>query len=565
MKGFLTAISALFIAAPLFADTLLLDGKHLNFYVEAEDGSFYIQDPAPDTAGLKYLLFKDSPATSYPTFFVAEKPYRANDGDLEVIQYLSEDGENTISGIYEVDDIRITLSYVLTNESDVSGSGSGDKNVILVMVSYENLGDITQSCGLRVLYDTYYNERWGDPFIYDSSTELYEYERRLPEASMPSFFYSGLYDIDDGFYDGLFIYPYLNEIHPDAAIVGNWKKLDETEDEYEVTPQDKFKYNSYSNKDAAVAFFFESIDVNPGETVTFGNILTRKDMEFDQYIGTHPIADVIDAVTSTAATTTTTVAATTTTIAEAAVSTTTTLPLVTTTTVPVQLTSQNYAVTNYVFSTNEVSLSAVNELLLLEAQMEVLERLTALVETLEETQENFNTMMTQTIATTSTTIPSSASETNDATVYLTADEIRDLLAESSVDQNSVINQTCEPETVYVEIDNSEDLEALKSEYESLIVALESEYQSKLNEQQEKYDDDLKQIERDLTMSMSAYSRNLAMHDIDEILSELDARISVIEQLERLKLDFESMPESEILELYENLEELESEVYQMSLD
>jgi hypothetical protein len=116
LRQFCIAVAAFLLLAPaaLFAEDFLLDGKDINLYIGEDDATFYVADPSPDNAGLKYLLFKDVPATSYVTFIIEGNPYRVEDTDITAVSYLKESSENVVEAVYQKGDITATMKFMLT-------------------------------------------------------------------------------------------------------------------------------------------------------------------------------------------------------------------------------------------------------------------------------------------------------------------------------------------------------------------------------------------------------------------------------------------------------------------
>ena len=260
---------------PAFCEELALTGKDIHFFLDSEAGSFYAEDPAPKDEKYKYFLFCDNPPTSYITLILNDKPYRLNDSKVKRVKLMTET-QRAISGVFSIEDVVFTVSFILTN------SAPGEKNnAVICLVSIDNKTETKITAGARFLFDTYFDERWGTPYIYLSSTEQIQYERLLLNQSLPEFVFCGEYDSDyKKFSEGLFIYPSLNQLKPDSIIIGNWQKLEENELDYKIQPNEQFKYNSYANKDAAVAVLYTGIYINANQTINIGSVISRSKITY---------------------------------------------------------------------------------------------------------------------------------------------------------------------------------------------------------------------------------------------------------------------------------------------
>jgi hypothetical protein len=497
----------------LFANDLALSGKKIGFFLHSGSGHFYVENPTPSETELKNLLFKDNPPTSYITLIYEGKPYRLNDGQLKIQKPFTQKGSK-ISGVYSLKSVEYTITFLLTNSE-----AKEENDSIICLVSVKNTGDTQVNVGARLLFDTFYNERWGKPELFLASGEKINYERLLHEASIPQYIFSGIYDPEK--LEGLFIYSYLNLLHPTRIIIGNWKKLDENEMDYPVAPQGKFKYNEFANKDAAVAVFFEKIYVKPGETVNFGCILTRKVFTYD--IFNSDVTSIQSVVVQASNTNTAPV-----------------IPLTNTNTVKTAAAATNPSPTNMIVQKPATNIQPVKanadmvasaevdakvpvltgssaDIELIKAQLALMEKLTALVEKMEKQTKPFETVKVQ-----------------------------------------VISNTGQPGV------DPKKIEETKQTYEAALQKQKTAYEKMLADQQKNIEELIKTYEKRLSDQSSLKSKNYSLSELDKALNELDNQILLIEELSKLNLDFKTMPKEQLNALKKQVETMESKLLKLKV-
>ncbi len=497
-----------FLATAAYGEDLRLSGKGIEFYLNLGMGAFYAENPAPNTPALRTLLFADNPPTSYITLVVDGKPYKLNDHALTQIEPFHETTD-TITALYGIGSVTVRVTFQVTN------SALSQNDTVLCYLTYKNTTNTTVNVGARFLFDTFYDERWGKPYIYLSTGEQVKTERLIYPESFPNFIYSGNYDSDDKFKEGLFIYPYVNDLKPAYIIIGNWKKLDENELDYQIDPRSDFRYNSYANKDAAIAIFFDSIALKASEELSFGTVLSRSQFQFAQYVAGRYVADIIQAVTEVnPVVTNTNVAVTppaTNTNAVAVVTNRPVEPVVTNQSVAVHSPATNVVT---VFVTNAMTPRAVsnlNELEIMRLQLETLNKLTTLIEKLDNR-----------------------------------------LTEAVVTQAA-------PRLLTNVVTNTAAIDALKQQYETALTQQRTQYETRLSNQTCEYQTQMDTLQTELERSSASSMRNVSIEQLDATINDLDQKIKLIEQLERMNLDFSTMPESELRRLHEQIEAIENRV------
>lgn len=505
MKRFLI-LFFLLGASAAYADDLRLSGKAIEFYLNPEMGAFYAEDPNPATPAYRTLLFSDNPPTSYLTLVVDGKPYRLNDHSLTTVEGFHEENDR-ITGVFSIGNVFLRVVFQITN------SANAQNDTVLCYVAAKNRRDTAASVGARFLFDTFYDERWGKPSVYTSSGDPIKTERLLYPENFPNFVFCGDYDSDKGFTNGLFIYPYLNDLKPAFIIVGNWKKLDENEWDYPIDPRSDFRYNSYANKDAATAIYFDKIEVNPGEEINFGTVISRSDFRFSQYVAGRYVANLVNAVVeNTPPIVTNAVVQSATNVASTVQVTQTvvvTPPVPTNAQVAVRLPATNVVT---VFVTNDMTpstVSNVGEIELMRLQLEMLDRLTTIIEKMDNRLTTVQTV-------------------------------------TNLSQRMVTNV----------VTNSAAVDEMKRQYDEQLDAQREQYEEKLDNQAREFQYQLDTTQRELQRNSSDEVRSASIQQLDTMISELDQKIKLIEQLERMNLDFETMPESELRRLNDQIDAIE---------
>ncbi len=488
----------------------VISSKSLALHLDEDSGRFYLENPDPGKDGLRFYTFRDNPPTSYITLIMNGNPYRLISGAFTDISYFKQAGQ-IISGKYMLDKVIFTIRFILTNSSPEAAFDS-----ILMLVDAENRSPQAITVGSRFLLDTTYDEAKGTPQIYLSSTELMSQERLILNNVLPEFIYTGPFDQgSSGFGNGLYIFPEVNSLQPESIIIGNWKKLDDIELDYKVRPADQFRSATYGSKDAAIALFFDKIPVKSGEKVTFGILISRspKPSNAIQEISavsqldlTQPVVKVQNVISNTNQNK----------IIKAEVSTTNLSPTNQKSTALVQKNEGKMIITNFVtlpdFSTNQASHSEAQ--LLLQSQLQLIEKMNAILE-----------------------------------------KISTLSNQKSVETRVVTNYIKPPENMVPETEVVE----LQQDYEKQLKEQQEKYQKLLDQQKSDMETSIKQYEDQIKHSTSQKNKTEAVNRLDQVIREMDQKIKVIEELEKLRLDFKTMPQEKLDELNLMLEEIEKKI------
>jgi hypothetical protein len=224
---------------------------------------YYLSDPAQR----KYeALFMDQdPRTSVLTLSLDNKTYR-----------LGESGEFSIREggtarqpalIFESATLAVTQEF-----SFIRTGGSQAANGIKISYHIENKGRRRVQAGLRLLMDTKLGESGMTPFVTDN--------RMIQEEIV--------FDTKTGF-DGYWISgttegPALMgslsaavDRVPDSVHIANWKRLNDVPWALEFAQGRKFNNPPYSIRDSAVAYYYEPVRINAGESTSFYLLLATRD------------------------------------------------------------------------------------------------------------------------------------------------------------------------------------------------------------------------------------------------------------------------------------------------
>ncbi len=502
-------LSCIFVMLPVFLHGLTLNSKNIIFHADETSGSFYVQDPDPANKRLQNLLFNDNPPTSYITLILNDKPYRLNSPDFTKIEYIRQVGDVIWTRVYK-DNVEFELQMFITNSSPQKM-----KDAIMLLITAVNQEKKAVTVGSRYLLDTTYDEQKGDPVLYLSSTEKVTRERLILKTMIPEFIFSGEYSGEaSDFGQGLYIFPQVNSLSPESIILGNWKKLADSELDYKIKPSDQFRASQYGSQDAAVGIFFNNISVKPGEKVTFGIMLSKnqkaaqqmEDIQAVDSVRPDPVVKINPQASDTTMQNNNTSQAT-----KTIVITNTIIQKADGELAPVKV------ITNTIFVPLNNTNAAVRDIQyqeMLQSQIQLMEKM--------------NNIMIQ--------------------------------------LNTISNQKSQaPRIVTNIIKPSEDMVArtelveLRDSYEKQMKELDDKYKALMEQQKKELESAISGYEDQLKTSNKKKNKVEAVNQLDQTIRELDQKIRVIEELEKLRLDFKTMPQEKLDELYNMLESLEKKL------
>jgi len=282
----------LFIPAFIIAEEnfIYLGGKKISFFMDKKTAAFYLENPYPREKEFKTLLFKDNPPTSFLMFQIKNNLYKFSDNVMEVENFNFND--SYINLVLKKEGIVFNVYFIITNVIRKNMDNS-----IIIYSEIVNKNTNSTRAGIRFLLDTVYGENKKNPVIYTSTKEKIEYDKIVTKELVPDFFFTGYADpLESYFYDGLYIYPSINDFKPEKVIIGNWKKLYQMKSIFIPEPKARFKYNPYSNPDTAICIFYEFI-LKPDEKIGFGCALSIEQIPKDKLkISSFLVEEVSNAV-----------------------------------------------------------------------------------------------------------------------------------------------------------------------------------------------------------------------------------------------------------------------------
>ena len=252
-----------------------LSGKKISFFIDKKTTAFYLENPYPREKEFKMLLFKDNPPTSFLIFQIKNNLYKFSDNVMEVENFTYND--SYINLALKKNGIIFNIYFIITNVIRKNMDNS-----IIIYSEILNKNTNSSRAGIRFLLDTVYGENKRYPVIYTSTKEKIEYDKIVTKELIPDFFFTGYADpLENYFYDGLYIYPSINDFKPEKVIIGNWKKVYQMKSIFIPEPKARFKYNPYSNPDTAMCIFYE-FTLKPNEKISFGCALSIEQIPKDK-------------------------------------------------------------------------------------------------------------------------------------------------------------------------------------------------------------------------------------------------------------------------------------------
>jgi hypothetical protein len=224
---------------------------------------YYLTDPARQ----KYeTLFMDQdPRTSVVSLSYNNKIYRL--GESEEFS-VSEGGSAAQPAlIFESPTLRVMQEF-----SFISTGASQAANGIRINFRIENMGRRRVQAGLRFLLDTKLGE--------SSMTHFHTNNRMIQEeilfqerSSFDAYWISGTTE------GPALMGSLATDVDrvPDAVHIANWKRLNDVPWALDLVSGRKFNNPPYSIRDSAVAYYYEPVRIDKGESVSFYLLLSIED------------------------------------------------------------------------------------------------------------------------------------------------------------------------------------------------------------------------------------------------------------------------------------------------
>jgi hypothetical protein len=262
-KGPVLAILAFCLALPLFG-------------AEYEDGFIrLVLNPVLGRFSLYYLteperqkyeaLFMDQdPRTSVLSLSYDNRIYRL--GESEEFKVSEGGSVDKPTLIFESSSLTVTEEF-----SFISTGGSEAANGIKVNFIIENKGRRRVRAGLRLLLDTKLGESTATPFR-TSDRDIQE-EMIFAAAGPDRYWISGAAE-------GPSLMGSISAVVdrvPDSVHIANWKRLNDVPWSLDLVQGRKFNNPPYSIRDSAVAYFYEPVQINREESVSFFLLLASAD------------------------------------------------------------------------------------------------------------------------------------------------------------------------------------------------------------------------------------------------------------------------------------------------
>jgi len=212
----------------------------------------------------KNLLFYDTPPSSYSVIYV-------ND-DLFI--YGDERGKFTRSPVVIGQSVEAVWENELISVRQIVGfigrKATRIQDGVLITYAMKNKSDQPQKVGLRILFDTYLGEKGPYHFELSDGRKL-EYETVIEGIAFPQSWVSKAIKNPAVCVRGVLIG--VSVTAPQKIIFANYKTLRENLGDYHMTRRKRFNNLPYSKNDSAVALYYKSRALDPGETAEYKTIL----------------------------------------------------------------------------------------------------------------------------------------------------------------------------------------------------------------------------------------------------------------------------------------------------
>ncbi|MDR1443421.1 MAG: hypothetical protein LBI94_00930 [Treponema sp.] len=260
-KGPVLAVFAFCLAVPLFGAEY--EDGFIRLALNPDLGRFslyYMTDPARQ----KYeALFMDQdPRTTVLTLSYDNKTYRL--GESEEFKISERGGAGTPALVFESSSLRVTEEF-----SFITTGGSEAANGIKINFLIENTGRRRVRAGLRLLLDTKLGESMASPFR--TGSRVIQEETVFDAAGSDRYWISG---------EGPSLMGSISaavDRVPDSVHIANWKRLNDVSWSLDFVQGRKFNNPPYSIRDSAVAYFYEPVQINREESVSFFLLLASGD------------------------------------------------------------------------------------------------------------------------------------------------------------------------------------------------------------------------------------------------------------------------------------------------
>lgn len=269
MKALPAAAAALLLLLAVSLHALELKQGNLKLDLAEDTGRFtlyYLENPAKD----QYvpLFFSDDPRTSVLTLMQDGKLYRL--GDSSAFRMSVEHQGDTAAFVWKSSTLNVTEEFRFT-----SSAGASAVDGIIITVTIRNLSKDRSTAGARYLLDTTLGEHSSAHFHTPAEGPV-----RHESGIKPSI--SDAWVLSEAAEDskvGLQIMIFGSGITtPDRVILANWKRLNESPWDFDVSTSRDFSLLPYSINDSAVALYYSPQSLSPGASRTITLALGNKNL-----------------------------------------------------------------------------------------------------------------------------------------------------------------------------------------------------------------------------------------------------------------------------------------------
>lgn len=208
-----------------------------------------------------FSLFYDKDKQSLPLFY-SDNP-RSSSLHLHYDERIINLGEDVLVNIletrqavivqYNLDDVLVEQEFSFLQEgSDILGVQSTYR--------IHNNSGVEISAGIRSVIDTSLGESRPFHFSTSDKPQIAQEYQFIPDVD-------NSYVLSAGASDQLAVY--FTENSPSRVLMANWKRLSESEWDYEIQQDNNFSFRPFSINDSALAVFYEPVSIRNNQSVEY--------------------------------------------------------------------------------------------------------------------------------------------------------------------------------------------------------------------------------------------------------------------------------------------------------
>jgi hypothetical protein len=170
-------------------------------------------------------------------------------GDEGSFRQTVERTDNGARFVWRSARLKVSEEFILLTPQDVPLTQG-----LRIVIRVENVSEVAQTVGVRLLFDTYLGEASGSHFVTSSNAMLAK-EAAVNSPAAGSYWISPFIASSSG--EGLLVLTDSQYVtQPEAVVFANWKRLFEANWEYRSLPNLDFSYQPYSFNDSAVCQYY---------------------------------------------------------------------------------------------------------------------------------------------------------------------------------------------------------------------------------------------------------------------------------------------------------------------